>query len=65
MKVVQYTSYGPPSEVVTLVEQDTGEPGPGELVIDIEAAPVHIADLKNLTGEPGFQAPLPATSSRE
>ena len=65
MKVVQYTSYGTPSEVVTLVEQDTGRPGPGELVIDIEAAPVHIADLKNLTGEPGFQAPLPATPGYE
>lgn len=65
MKVAQYSRYGTPAEVVTLVDQNTGEPGSGELVIDVEAAPVHIADLKNLAGEPGFQLPLPATPGYE
>ncbi|MCH8110441.1 MAG: zinc-dependent alcohol dehydrogenase family protein [Proteobacteria bacterium] len=65
MKVAQYSTHGRPAEVVTLVDQDTGEPGPGELVIDVEAAPVHIADLKNLAGEPGFRVPLPATPGYE
>ncbi len=65
MKAVQYKNHGTPAEVVTLVDQDTGGPGPDELVIDVEAAPVHIADLKNLAGETGFRVPLPATPGYE
>ena len=65
MKVARYSTHGRPAEVVTLVDQDTGEPGPSELVVDVEAAPVHIADLKNLAGEPGFKVPLPATPGYE
>ena len=65
MKVVRYSAFGTPAEVVTLVDEDTGAPGPGEIVIDIEAAPVHIADLKNLAGEPRFRPPLPAVPGYE
>lgn len=44
MKVAPYSSHGRPAEVVTLVDQDTGDPGAGELVVDVEAVPVHIAE---------------------
>ena len=65
MKVIRYETYGEPAEVVKVVDEDTGTPGPGEIVIDIEAAPVHIADLKNLAGERNFRLPLPAVPGYE
>ncbi|MSO99387.1 MAG: hypothetical protein EXR11_14435 [Rhodospirillaceae bacterium] len=46
--------------MVKLVSLPDPEPGPGEIVIRMEAAAVHIADLKNFTGERIFAAkPLP------
>lgn len=65
MKVARYSTYGRPAEVVKLVDLGTGKSGPDDLIVDVEAAPIHIADLKNLAGEPGFRAPLPATPGYE
>lgn len=65
MQVVRYSEYGEPKDVVRLIEEDTGAPEAGEIVVDIEAAPIHIADLKNLAGAPDFRFPLPATPGYE
>ncbi len=65
MKVVQYEEYGVAADVVKIIDIDTGAAEDGEIIIDIEAAPVHIADLKNLTGHRSFQFPLPATPGYE
>lgn len=65
MKVVSYSRYGDPQEVVALVDRPSPEPGAGEAVVALEAAPVHLADIKNITGQPWFRAPLPAIPGYE
>ena len=65
MKIVRYAEYGAPEAVVEVVDVASPEPGPGEVVITLEAAPVHLADIKNITGQPWFRAPLPATPGYE
>ena len=59
MKRVIYRQYGQPADVLELVEEDAGTPGAGEVMVRMEAAAMHIADLKNIRGEPEFRPPLP------
>lgn len=65
MRVISYTRYGDPQEVIELVDRPSPVPAAGEVVIALEAAPVHLADIKNITGQPWFRAPLPATPGYE
>jgi NADPH:quinone reductase-like Zn-dependent oxidoreductase len=65
LKVIRYHEYGEPSAVIELADLPSPEPGPGEVVISLEAAPIHLADIKNITGQPWFRAPLPATPGYE
>ena len=65
LRVIRYARYGDPQEVVEVVDQPPLVPGPGEVVIALEAAPVHLADLKNIAGQPWFRAPLPAVPGYE
>lgn len=59
MKVATYSAFGEPKDVVQIVDRDTGAPGPGEVVITVEAAPVHLADLYAMRGLENFRVPLP------
>jgi trans-2-enoyl-CoA reductase len=54
MKIIRYTRFGIPHEVLEIAEVATPEPGPGEVRIRLEAAPVHLADLKHISGIPWF-----------
>ncbi|MFL2769768.1 MAG: zinc-dependent alcohol dehydrogenase family protein [Rhodospirillaceae bacterium] len=54
MKALQQISHGDPAEVVKLVELTDPEPAADEIVIAMEAAGVHLADIKRFTGEHGF-----------
>lgn len=54
MKVIRYARFGVPHEVLEVTEVATPEPGPGEVRIRLEAAPVHLADLKHISGIPWF-----------
>ncbi len=65
MKVIRYSEYGDPAKVATLIEEETGPPQSGQIVVDIEAAPIHIVDLKNMAGEPRFRPQLPAVPGHE
>jgi trans-2-enoyl-CoA reductase len=66
MKVVCYAEYGDPAKVLKLLDEETPAPQPGEVTIRVEAAPVHIADLKCIAGEPNFRGfPLPAVPGFE
>ena len=61
MKAIQMTGYGTPSEVCQCIEvDDVGEPGPGEVVIAIEAAAINPADLLIIEGKYATKPPLPA-----
>ena len=48
-RVVLATAYGGP-EVLTVVEQPVGEPGPGQARVAVRAAGVNPADWKSYTG---------------
>jgi NADPH:quinone reductase-like Zn-dependent oxidoreductase len=63
---IRYPRFGAPAEVAAPVRVPREPLAPGEVRIRIEAAPVHIADLKDLRGEPGFGLkPLPAVPGYE
>lgn len=65
-KAVIHHAYGEPREVLQLTEHATLMPGPGEVVVRMEAAAMHIADLRTITGtDPTFQYPLPRTPGYE
>jgi NADPH:quinone reductase-like Zn-dependent oxidoreductase len=48
-RVVVATAFGGP-EVLAVVEQEVGPPGPGEALLDVRAAGVNPADWKSYTG---------------
>jgi trans-2-enoyl-CoA reductase len=55
MQALQQIAYGDPAEVIRLVEVDEPVPGPDEILIEVEAAAMHLADLKFINGDPGFR----------
>lgn len=60
MKGIQLSGYGNPADVVKLVDApDVDAPGPDEIVIDIEAAPVEPSDLYTVAGIYGVLPALP------
>ena len=65
MKVAQYERFGIPSEVLRVVDQSLPPPSSGEVQIDVEASPIHLADLKFMSGELRFYKALPGTPGME
>jgi NADPH:quinone reductase-like Zn-dependent oxidoreductase len=60
MKSIQLTAYGKAADVVKLIDvPDVGTPGPDEIIIDVEAAPVEPSDLYMIAGIYGNLPPLP------
>lgn len=57
--------HGAPREVLRVVEQDPGDPAEGEVVVRMEAAAMHIADLRTIEGAATFRRPLPRTPGFE
>ena len=60
-----HTAYGAPREVLRVVEQDPGDPADDEVVVRMEAAAMHIADLRTIEGAATFRRPLPRTPGFE
>lgn len=66
MRALQQVAFGDPAEVVKLITLPDPEPKDGEIVIRMEAAAVHLADVKNFKGDPGFRGrPLPTIPGYE
>lgn len=67
MLAAQVNAFGRPDEVIEVVEQvDPGEPGPEEVVVEAEFAPINPADVLNIEGKYGaVQPPLPMTPGGE
>lgn len=60
MKGLQLAAYGDAADVVRLVDvPDPGAPGPGEVVLAVEASPVDPTDLYIIAGVYGELPPLP------
>lgn len=55
MKALQQSAYGNPIDVVSLVDVDEPIPQADEIVVEVEAAAMHLADLKFISGAPGFR----------
>jgi len=64
-KLCIHDRYGAPADVLRVIEGPAEQPGPGEVVIRMEAAAMHIADLRTITGADTFRFPLPRTPGFE
>ena len=65
MKAAQYSEIGHPPVVVTLVDDDPGAPGEGEVLIDVVASPINPSDLLMITGDYASRPELPASPGNE
>lgn len=66
MRAVQFSRFGVPDEVAEIVDlPDLPAPGPGQVAVDLLAAPINPADLLNLRGEYGIVPTLPAIGGLE
>ena len=65
MKALQLSSFGTPTDVVELTEIEPDDPGPGQLTVAIEAAPINPSDLMLIKGVYGVRPELPAALGAE
>jgi NADPH:quinone reductase-like Zn-dependent oxidoreductase len=65
MQIVRFDRLGPPGEVLYVANENIGQAADDELLIHVEASPVHLADLKFIAGELPFHSPLPGTPGME
>jgi NADPH:quinone reductase-like Zn-dependent oxidoreductase len=65
MKALQFSSFGSPTDVVELTEIEPDDPGPGQLTVAIEAAPINPSDLMLIKGIYGVRPELPAALGAE
>ena len=65
MRAVIHSSYGEPAAVLRLQQLAAEQPGPNEVIVRMEAAALHIADLRTITGADTFRFSLPRTPGFE
>src|SRR5687768_18302087 len=66
MLAVRFARYGPPADVLEVVDlPDPPRPGDGEVLVDFEAAPVNPSDIHTIAGDYGIRPELPATPGYE
>lgn len=61
---IEQRAFGEPCDVVTVVEIERREPGPGEVRVDLAFAPINPADLLRLRGQ-ALTGALPAIAGGE
>ncbi len=60
MKSLMITSFGSPTEVVEIADVDIAIPGPRDVTVTLEAAPINPSDLLEILGIYGLRPRLPA-----
>lgn len=60
-----FASHGEPSTVLRLAEVPVSVPGPGQVLVDVDAAAVNFADTLIVRGEYQSAPPLPAVAGME
>ena len=62
---LQLSIFGSPADVVELTEIEPDDPGPGQLAVAIEAAPINPSDRMLIKGIYGVRPELPAAPGAE
>lgn len=57
--------YGEPADVLRITDEPVEQPAAGEVIVRMEAAAMHIADLRTIGGAATFRYPLPRTPGFE
>ncbi|MGH9010094.1 MAG: zinc-dependent alcohol dehydrogenase family protein [Acidimicrobiia bacterium] len=65
MNTLQLRAFGKPTTAPELVESEPPVPGPGQVLVALEAAPINPSDLLLITGRYGHRPPLPAPLGAE
>ena len=52
---LRYARFGDPAEVLELIEATPRPPGSGEVSLAVEASPIHMGDLMNISGREGLK----------
>jgi NADPH:quinone reductase-like Zn-dependent oxidoreductase len=65
MKAAIHETFGSARDVLRIIDVPAEQPGAGEVVVRMEAAALHIADLRTIEGAGDFQFPLPRTPGFE
>jgi NADPH:quinone reductase-like Zn-dependent oxidoreductase len=65
MRSVIFEKFGPPEQVLTLVERPVPEPGPGQVRVKMILSPIHNHDLMIISGRYGYKPELPAVPGTE
>ncbi|GAA1976539.1 zinc-binding dehydrogenase [Nocardioides panacihumi] len=65
MRAIVHESFGEPSDVLTVRDVPTPEPGPREVRVRTLASPIHNHDLWTVRGSYGYKPDLPARAGTE
>jgi len=65
MRAIIHNEFGEPSDVLTVEEIETPEPGAGEVRVRTLLSPIHNHDLWTIRGTYGFKPELPARAGTE
>ena len=65
MRSVMHHQFGDPAQVLLLSDSPVPEPGPGEVRIRMQLAPIHNHDLWTIRGQYGYKPTLPAIGGSE
>jgi mitochondrial enoyl-[acyl-carrier protein] reductase / trans-2-enoyl-CoA reductase len=65
VSAIVYHEHGEPPEAVRVEEQELSDPGPGEALVEIKAAPINPVDLNVIEGKYPVRPPLPAVAGVE
>lgn len=63
--VLRYHAHGKPDEVLQYETLELPEPGPDEVLLEVEASVIHPSDFGMILGSYGKLRPLPAVAGRE
>ncbi|MGZ3459309.1 MAG: zinc-dependent alcohol dehydrogenase family protein [Archangium sp.] len=65
MKAVRFSAFGPPLNVVQVVDEQPGPLAPGEALVEVLATPINPSDVATLGGLYGVLPKLPAVPGNE